>query len=398
MTYSVLVCDDEQEIAEHWVEKIQEVAPPEYKLLPVPTNDDVRDATREMLQRRGTVREKQQRKNEKCLFDDADILFIDYDLLHIDDNNAQHTGESIARLARTFSYCSVIVVLNQYRGTDFDLSLRGHLTSHADLNINDKLIATPSLWKGPPWEGFRPWSWQTLSQAVETQRARVNMVNKGFDCSIVETLGMEVIDVFRLSDTAFEFIAPKASNFNELETITFKSFLSMTPNGRDAEALLESEPEASARFVAARIGKLLEREILGPQDVLIDVPHLLQRFPFLLGKNVSDIGAWNDTIHHMKPLNNVLDENYWFKPSDCLSKPAVWYQRLETNEEISTQRAAFDFSNVPDVVFLEDCSVFAERSEATDFRAGFHNLHDRRYMKNIEGINYGPQRRLAFGG
>lgn len=398
MTYSVLVCDDYPELAEDWVKDIQEIAPQNYKFLSVPNKNDISDAAQELLCRRRAAREARSRKRKKCQFDGVDILFIDYDLVHIDDNNAQHTGESIARLARTFSSCSVIVVLNQYREVDFDLSLRGHLGSHADLNISDQLIAIPGLWHGPPWSGFRPWSWQTLSQAVESQRARESTVSQHFDQSIIETLGMEVRDVSRLSDTAFEFIAPEASDFMELKEKTFQSFLSVTPDGRDAEALLESDLNASARFVAARIGKWLERELLGPQEVLIDVPHLLQRFPFLLGKQVSNIEAWNDAVYSMKPLKDVLDENYWFNPSNCLSKPAVWCQRLETNEEISKQRAAFDFASLPDVVFLEDCSVFADISEATEFRAGFHNLHDRRFVKKIEDKRYGPQRRFAFGG
>ena len=352
MTYSVLICDDDPGLAADWVKEVQEIAPQKYKFLSVPNNKDVSEAAQELLHRRGAVRNARPYELKKCLFDGVDILFIDYDLVHIDNDNAQHTGESIARLARTFSPCSVIVVLNQFRGVDFDLSLRGHVASHADLNIDVKLIATPGLWHGPPWSGFRPWFWQTLSQAVESQRARERMVSKNFDQSIVETLGLEVRDASRLSDTAFAFIAPEASNFAELKETTFESFFSVTQDCRDAKALLESDPDASARFVAARIGKWLEREVLGPQDVLIDVPHLLQRFPFLLGEKVSDIGAWNNAVYSMKPLEAILDKSDWFKPSNCLSKPVVWCQRLEENEEISKQRAVFDFSNVPDIVFL----------------------------------------------
>ena len=92
------------------------------------------------------------------------------------------------------------------------------------------------------------------------------------DSPIVDTFGMQVTDASRLSDSAFGFIAPDAEDFDSLQRRTFKSFLTTTPDGRDAESLLDTaESPAAVRFVAARIGKWLERELLGPQDVLIDV-------------------------------------------------------------------------------------------------------------------------------
>ena len=168
-----------------------------------------------------------------------------------------------------------------------------------------------------------------------------------FDRSIVEVLGMRLEDASRLSDSAFGFIAPAAEDFGALQGQTFQAFLSTTQDGRDAEALLNVDRAGAARFVAARIGKWLEREVLAPQDVLLDVPHLLQRFPFLMGDSVGDPGAWNQAVHEVGWLRETLDEGAWFGPSDCLSRPAVWHQRIEENREIGERRATFDFSVVP---------------------------------------------------
>ena len=398
MTYSVLICDDELEQAEEWVQEVKKVAPLDtYEFREPPSNKDVRDAVKELLHRRKSSREGELIDRRNCLFDGVDVLVIDHDLIQIDENEAQHTGENIARLARTFAGCSVAVVLNQFHGMDFDLSLRGHPGSHADLNIDGGRLAIPGLWRSPPWDGYRPWNWQTISQAVETQRARENLVMGDLDRPIVEAFGMEIGDALRLSDTAFGCIAPDAEDFQALQNQTFRRFLSTTQDGRDAKELLQLDQAAAVRFIAARIGKWLERELLGPQDVLLDVPHMLQRFPFLLGERVSDVDAWNETIHNKDLLETDLVPNLWFGPGECLSRPAVWHRRLEVSNVIREGRNSFDYSTVPNLVFLEDRSVFVPIWEAKEFRAGFHNSYDRRFVRPVEGIRYRPQRRFAFG-
>ena len=425
VTYSVLVCDDDPGFAKESVQDINAVAPEDYRVHTEP-NKAVHDATREILRRRGVARKEYERIKEgkavgdgnaqterlslprgtgetnswnggHCLFDEIDILIIDYDLIHIGDDNTEYTGESLARLARMFSSCSVVVVLNQFDQVDFDLSLRGHLASHADLNIDVRRLATPGLWRNPPWEGYRPWSWQTLSQAVETQRARERAMREALDRPIVEIFGMQRADVSRLSDSAFGFIAPNAADFEALRRQTLRSFLSTTANGLDSNTLLETDLSAAVRFAAARIGKWLEREVLGPQDILIDLPHLLQRFPFLLGKEVSNVNAWNEAVHRPDLMKQVIDDSYWFQPAECLSRRAVWCQRLEADENIKDERAIFDYSSAPSIAFMEDCSVFADMAEGKEFRAGFHNAFDRRFVKRLDDVRYGPQRRFAFG-
>ena len=396
MTFSVLICDDEPLAAAELVDKVREIAPEGHTFQAAQSNDAVRASVSELLRRRKSVRSGCRYESKECLFDNKDILIIDYDLIYIDDDNARHTGESIGRLARLYSDCSVVVVFNQFLQFDFDLSLRGHIASHADLNLTAKLIAQPGLWTGPPWHSFRPWSWQCLSRAVVSQRAREAVLARDLDNSIADAFGMRLVDAMGLSDTAFGFLAPNAVEFDQLAEMTFRSFIKTTADVRDTESLLSIDDSAAIRFGAARIGKWLEREVLGPQDVLIDVPHLLQRFPFLLGSDVSDVDAWNETIHQAERLKEEIDEDYWFGPADCLSRPAVWGRRLEEDKRFIERRAAFDYSDVPDIVFLEDGSIFDQFSNGKQFRAGFHNFFDERFVKCFSGISYGPQRRLAF--
>ena len=396
MTYSVLICDDDPQAAAEYAVQIQQIAPAEYTFHGTPNREAVRESVNELLCRQNSVYAGRPRERRECLFDNKDILIIDYELIHVDDENARHTGETIGRLARVYSDCSVVVVFDQFLQFDFDLSLRGHVTSHADLNLNANLLTEPGLWTGPPWHGFRPWSWQCLSRAVVSQRAREALFGSNSGQPIVDTVGLRAVDAVGLSDAAFGFLAPKARDFDRLREMTFRSFITTAADVRDTIALLSLDESAAIRFGAARIGKWLEREVLGPQDVLIDVPHLLQRYPFLLGADVSDLDAWNETIHHTERLRAAIKEDHWFGPAECLSRPAVWCRRLEEDEGFLDRRADFDYSVVPDIVFLEDESVFDQFSCGTQFRAGFHNVFDGRFVKYFRGISYGPQRRFAF--
>ena len=395
MKYSVFICDDDPGLTAGYVDEVSKIAGRNYDCQPTRGADALRASVSELLRRRRSVRVGRSYERRECLFDKKDILLVDYDLIHFDDDKAQHTGEGIGRLARVYSDCAVVVVFNQFIQFDFDLSLRGDLASHGDFNLNAELLTTPGLWNSPPWSGFRPWYWQVLSSAVDRQRAREDVFGCEPDRPIVDTVGMLAEDAMGLSDTAFGFLSPEANDFDGLRKITFDSFVSAAP-GSDKGFGLSSGESAVVRFGATRIGRWLESEILGPQDVLVDVPHLLQRYPFLLGRDVHDLTVWNDTIHHTQRLRKEFDESYWFEPANCLSRPAVWCRRLEADKDFIRRRADFDYSEVPDIAFMEDSSVFDYISDATEFRAGFHNSFDRRFVKHFQEIRYGPQRRFAF--
>lgn len=407
--HRVLICDDDANLEAGWVRDVRSVAPKDTYVVegrtPEPGeklhtgNPAVEAAVRELLARRSAVRDtgSPERAVQACLFDDVDVLVLDYDLIHIDERKTRHTGEGIGRLARTFSTCGVVVVLNQFRDVQFDLALRGHVWSYADLNLHAELVGTEGLWSNAPWTGFRPWSWQTLSGAVGTQRSRRDVVSSHYDEPIVDVLGFQEDDVRRLSDSAFEFFWPSAQEFTDLRAVTFRRFLEDVSSDRDAAAAGMADRDAAARFVGARVGKWLEREVLGAQDVLVDVPHLIQRYPFLLGGDYKELAAWNATIHDQETMRRQLPEDCWFERPELLSRPAVWRQRFESDEGISGRSYDFDYSDVPEFVFLEDASLFAPAEEAKEFRAGYHNAFDRRFVQRFPRIQYAPQRRFALG-
>ena len=394
MTYTVLICDDDARVCGQWVETVRAVAPPElYDVAEPPGKKDLQGAIRKVFARQSALLDGRPEVHEPCLFDGADILILDYDLLHIDERNARHTGESLARLVRMCTTAGVIVVVNQF-DAHFDLSLRGHVSSHADLNIQADLLGNPGLWTDPPWDGFRPWHWQTLHRAVETQRTRQQLIAEHFNEPIADVLGMREEDHLCLSDTTVGFIAPDARDLEGVRKHTFKSFASTLGNGKRTLPLLDKE--AACRFAASRIGKWLERQVLAPQNVLIDLPHLIQRFPFLWEEDLAKPAIWTAAVCGDEQVKRRVPGGCWFEPAGFLSRPAIWSSRLLEQGGIRDKRASFDYSRVPPLVFLEDTSAFEQLQEATQFRAGHHNGYDRRFAKCVAGKVYAPQRRLAF--
>ena len=85
--------------------------------------------------------------SEASLFNDADLVFVDYDLIELEETTAL-TGEDIAYLLRCFTTCGVIVLLNPPDlGTNFfDLRLRRSFDSWADLVLGTDQLDNKWLW------------------------------------------------------------------------------------------------------------------------------------------------------------------------------------------------------------------------------------------------------------
>lgn len=399
MTINVLICDDETDRGNDWREEVVSATDGlDVSISTNPTSDEIKEAIKVLLARRHEINPN---RDGECIFDAADVLIVDYDLIHIDEHNTRHTGESVARLARAWSKCGVIVVLNQYLDSQFDLGMRGHIESIADLNIDADLVGTAGLWRSGPCEGFRPFAWPTLLEAVERHRYLSDKLENQLAEPILPTLGFTATDARRLSDTAYGFLNPTATQIDALMHTTFVEFAkrnSLITRHEDISTFVESHPKTISSIVVSRITKWLKREVIGPQDVVVDIPHLVDRFPFVLGNRVNDINAWNNAVYGgVGSLEDFVRTSKAEILSQWLGRDVVWLARFEMDENVNTARSQFDFSTVPDLVFAEDTSKFILRESATEFRAAFHNTHDRRHVAKLPSVTYAPQRRFAFG-
>jgi hypothetical protein len=322
--------------------------------------------------------------------DKVDIFFIDFDLIETFPKEAFLTGEEVCYLTRCFSGCKVLVGLNQFDENTFDLTLRGHPESFADLNIDEKQLDNPGLWGGE--SEFRPWHWPNLPKYLEKFNQKVADVSANPDRAILAILQMKgrTGDFPRLVE---KFLGPSGINATARE-FALKSGNGLRPKDN------KSTDEVIARVTAARLSKWLERMILPGQDMLVDAPHLVSRYPSLLRGNPDDLGAWNQTAG-FGPLNELgieLEdiERFSLEQSVWLSRPAWFWRELSNSKQI--REASKPWERKPaKYVFAEDSSRFYEKEKCTEFMAEVESPFVRRYARYFRdiGVTYTPASSLS---
>ena len=395
---TILICDDEETQAKDWRDSVCSVDTIQDKYdVHAPPKGEIQDAVRVLLERQKTLREGKECAQSTCMFDSAQILIVDYDLLFLSDTEPdQINAERIAALPRPCSNCGFIAVLNQYPGVDFDLTLKGHPESRADINIPAKHLDNPGLWTEPFTE-FRPWHWPLLPLAAERHGQRVKDIRQNLEKPILEFLGFPDEAIERMSRTALGFLHP-----TNPRKATFREFVVDSGNAadrKDAQAIRDRD-YIVARVAGARISKWLERMVLASQDILIDPPHLVERMPFLLNGPQDEVDSWNATVSLAQSEGLRIDkvEKYRFAREHWLSRPAFWWPSIDIDEALTKQFVTDKDGNPSDLVFREDVSNFGVREVSLEFIAAFHTAYDRRYVSSPlpSQITYTPSVRFAM--
>lgn len=389
-------------MAEEWVASISDVAPDGYEVTRL---ESAKDAISRLLMRKLAIKDGGDLGSIDSEFDDIDILVVDYDLVHLDGDGSRTTGEGVARLARNFSNCGVAVVMNQFKGTQFDLGMRGHLESHADLNIDAELIGTPSLWKtvSPAAGTLNPTTWTPLESILASGRSLKELLGKSkFDQQILPSLGLDEDALVELSDTAYGFLNVEAETSEQLLKTTLEHFLKRNLDEDVYQPLADASPEFLFGFASFRLRKWLERAVLRPMDVLIDIPHLIDRLPFLIDADKADVTqseSWTAACLNPNELLKWDAIDKFFNPaaSAVLGKQVFNWYLVSENDEIGDLQDKFLQNDAEKFHLVEDTSRFVPVDSLTRFRADFHNFGDRRAIEKIPGISYGPQRRMRFG-
>lgn len=346
-----------------------------------------------------------------------DIVVLDNNLAGLGIAGARHTAESIAGYVRAFVDIPYVVSLNKNPHVDFDLRyLMGDYQTQADLALNSSHLANPALWTGDPADakdGFLPWYWCALNAAAARRREQIAFVYRHLDEPVLKALGFPTPAVHGLSRHARGALSPEATNVSK---VTFKTFFEKTcrslPIRREREALAraalnrEGVRSVVARVVAAELDRWIRRDLMGPQDVVVDLPHLLMRMPFLLGENANDVGRWNETVIGREPPYGMHAELYGnhvagarFVPAMWTKTPCFWWGPLKSDRVLSGM--FFDKKSPrADCVFCEDVSLFqwsarGTRDEPMEFAAEFEGTWNRRHVAYLKGIHYRPQSRLA---
>lgn len=360
--------------------------------------------------------------------DGVDIVILDNNLAHLDVTGARLTAESIAGYIRAFTTAPYIISLNKNPEVDFDLRyLVGDYSTRADLALNTKHLANPALWTrdaASAESGFLPWYWPQLEMAHTRRLNQYEFVLKHLNDPVLPTLGFDDEAISLLSPHALGALSPNAESdgvhprglppnqirFRDVFEARDRS-LPVQDERRQLSGAVKAGNEVIreiiARVVAADIDLWFRRDVVGPQEPLVDVPHLLMRLPFLLGGRANDINEWNECVGIDATPYGMEQELYdkhlgrtEFEHDIWVPHASFWWHKLKADESLNELFFAEE-GHWADAVFCEDRSVFLERSpqdeEAApiEFPAEFEGSWVRRYVARIENFQYAPRSRFA---
>lgn len=340
------------------------------------------------------------------IFDAADILVVDYDLAKllegIEPPVGVPTGERVAYLARCFSKCGLIIALNQFNEAGqplFDLTLYGHPRSFADLNLGSKELHNSGLWTAE-WVGYRPWHWPLLPDAVDCfERRTARLAKAGLEVSIFDHIELPHYLPSVMPIEILQWLAPWSKKVEDVTTVTFSDFLTKSQHGLDVKDQKVKNTLYASRVASARIGKWLERLVLGGQGILVDAPHLVARFPSLLKGKSRTREDLNLTCQVGHKANPAIDERHIkacrFGAADWLSRPAWFWDQVRSRDEIVEVKEPWKKVEL-DSRFCEDVSAFVPEKRCHEFSADTPGTYARRFIQRLDRVDYSPEMKLAL--
>ncbi|HLO77397.1 MAG TPA: hypothetical protein VK196_13155 [Magnetospirillum sp.] len=345
-------------------------------------------------------------------YSDIDILFVDWRLRKLQ-NHPWLTGDDVALSLRLFAGVPSTVVINRFFDADFDLSLHQEAGCQADVYLNQKQLSRTGLWVAPPAgveakgrNPFRPWAWPVLPDLVHDVRlCREDLDRIDLDEKILPYFGFTESRCKSLTRAALGCLDP-LERFPE--QATFLDFLrhgcvSAPRELREQLIANIGQPgtrRAAINLLASEVRHWLFRMVLGPQDVLIDPPHLAERMPWVLGGDLADKESWNETIcfdavRGIKPeaARHAFEKQHW------LSRPSLWLDAIQSDADVMALYSDNYIAPEEAHVFLEDISSFELEDNAEDFLSDYSSVWAKRHVRldSVDGDDpvYAPKSRIA---
>lgn len=405
----ILVCDDDANRVEVWANDIRRVdSVSEAFEVRALQPHEFANAFRGLVGRKASARTEQGEPTEApikdalSLVDSAALLVVDYDLTPvadrtpdpIEDKSALNelvgkTGEEFAYLARCFSTAAGIVVVNQrVQRRVFDLTLQQFADSFANLNVTSHYLASPALWTGSGGE-FRPWSWPRLIDVPALVQRTWNLIDDLGQC-VLEALGLHDDEhLYAFTQPQLDLLGddPRAATF---EFLACESEFGL--NAKDRQGAVGDD--AKRRIAAAAVTRWLEGQVLPGQNVLIDAPHLAQRYPALFKAEPPDLAVWDRTADlSAQDLGLDLDvlADARVPASAWVSRP-VWSLPHFARHGAALPRTSNGGSEM--FVFCEDTSRFVNIDRATEIEIAVPTPYFQRFVEIVDGVDYTPRRRI----
>ena len=326
--------------------------------------------------------------HERLVIDDADVLIIDFDLIHFGDHG-DTTGTRLAYLARCYSSPKIIIVVNEFGTNRFDLGMTGNSDSFADLDIGGDQIGNVGLWSHT-FPNHRPWSWPIVPEAVRARKRLVRMVAKRLDEAALPHLGFDQSTLSTFSD---QVTAPLGDR-DRIASVTFREIVSKSPLGLVTSDKL-SDAQAVARIAVARLTKWLTDIVLPRQDILVDAPHLVSRFPSLLAGTPPDYSAWARTTSLAPKIGELGVRNrqitaHHFPGWEWVGRHCWLWAGVASDPRVAEVRTPWS-RHESEWVFAEDSSMFVSAADARRFVAGSDSPFRLRYVERpSRAVEYYP--------
>jgi hypothetical protein len=432
-TVTVLVCDDDANRGEQVVTTLVDSG--------VVNRDDVTPKfgahlTNELVELTRHVRkvlDHHDIERSQLEFDRHDIAIIDDNLTRLDTIGARLTAEAVGGSVRAFTRVPYIISLNKNTLVDFDLKhLVGDVETYADIALNTDHLENRALWTGrrsdvPSETKFFPWYWPVLQREPRRRERQISFVRDRLEHPVLQSLGLPVENPDAMgflslhAKSALSSIVtlepdPREPQGVLLEKLTFLEVFRgrgrslPTLDDRTRLAALagrndrtgEYARDCIARVVAADIDLWFRRDVIGPQALLVDIPHLLVRMPFLLGARAGEFEAWNQAVDAEQPpfgLDAGLYETYLeparYRSDMWVTRPVFFWPKLKDDDELGDQFFKADQASWADVVFAEDQSAFVLRNPTdspppAEVSTRLEGAWARRYVAKIARIKYAP--------
>ena len=419
----ILVCDDREMNCHNLVETIRGAIGNEDTVEEL-TSSRLEEALKALFSNiKGFLQPSPHSSPVESPFDNQDLIVLDNNLTHLNLTGSRLTAESIAGYIRAFSTGTYIISLNKNPDVDFDLRfLIGDYSTQTDLALNQNHLGNRALWTGRPSDsddGFIPWYWPRLRDVVKRRKEQIAFVQARLEAKVFSSL--------LFHDDAIDFLSYHAKGAlssdagadlgdeQSMRDVTFSDvFLKADslPIPADRKSLHQTRENPGVsqiivRAVAAYIDRWFRRDVLGPQEALVDLPHLLMRLPFLLGERANDSAQWNNAVLEDEPPYGIDVTLY----NSCLAAteftgkmwspgPCFWWPRLKNDDTLSEHFQAADGNLWADVVFCEDRSQFVPRRREqggetpVEFSTEFEGSWRSRYVLPIDSRRYSPRSRL----
>jgi hypothetical protein len=225
-----------------------------------------------------------------------------------------------------------------------------------------------------------------LADAPKLLDRRVELVD--LEAPVLESLGLLPLETSGLDIRQLDVLgdSPVEATFREIATSPELGLI-----GKD-EAIND---EGLKRVAAAGVGHWLDSVVLISQNVLVDAPHLITRFPSLLPGDPNDVASWNAIVRADNEIvNNELLRSASIPACNWFLRPTWFWPSLADNtaiEEVSSPWTTASYQ----WIFCEDISRFESFDQAREVRSDLPGPYSRRFVANLSGVQYVPKGRIV---